>query len=174
MKLLVRISTLFLLCALCTVAVAETYKIGFVNVDRAVKKSPQYAATSKALEEEFSRRNKELIDQQKQLKKLEDKLALDSAIMSDTEVRHLESDIRSRRRSLNNFREEFREDRNLRNNEELNKLLRKFSEVVIQVGKEESVDLILNQESVIYFNSRIDLTGTVLEKMKSIHKASTK
>ncbi len=126
------------------------------------------------MEEEFSRRNKELIDQQKQLKKLEDKLALDSAIMSDTEVRHLESDIRSRRRSLNNFREEFREDRNLRNNEELNKLLRKFSEVVIQVGKEESVDLILNQESVIYFNSRIDLTGTVLEKMKSIHKASTK
>ncbi len=174
MNIFVRISALLLLLVVCGAVAAESYKIGFVNVDRAVKKSPQYADTSKRLEEEFSRRNEELIGRQKQLKKLEDKLARDGAIMSDSESRNLESDIRSRRRQLNNFREEFREDRNLRNNEELNKLLRKFSEVVIQVGKEEDVDLILNQESVIFFNSRIDLTGAVLDKMKALHQASAK
>lgn len=169
-----RIAVLFLLFTVVGAVSAESYKIGFVNVDRAVKKSPQYADTSKALEEEFMRRNEEMIDQQKQLKKLEDKLARDGTVMSDSEVRHLESDIRSRRRQLNSFREEFREDRNLRNNEELSKLLRKFTEVVNQVGKEENVDLILNQESVIFFNSRIDLTGKVLDKMQSLHKASAK
>ncbi|MES9882543.1 MAG: OmpH family outer membrane protein [Sedimenticola sp.] len=174
MNIYTRISTILLLLVVCGAVAAESYKIGFVNVDKAVKESPQYTATSKALEDEFNQRNAELINQKKELKELEDKLSMDGAIMSDSESRHLKSDIRSHSRQLKNFREEFREDRNLRNNEELNKLLRKFSEVVIQVGKEQKVDLILNQESVIFFNSRIDLTGKVLEKMEELHQAAAK
>ncbi len=51
--------------------------------------------------------------------------------------KRLEQDIRSRRRSLNHTRDEYRDDLNLRRNEELGKLLRKISEVVRQVGEEE-------------------------------------
>ena len=136
---------------------AEGIKIGIVNANKIVEQSPQYEAVRKSLEAEFKRRNDDFIAKQKQLKKLEDKLARDSAVMSASEAKRLEKDIRTRRRKLNNTRDEYREDLNLRRNEEFNKLLRKVSEVVHQLGKDENIDLILS-EGVVYANKKIDLT----------------
>ncbi|MES9846317.1 MAG: OmpH family outer membrane protein [Candidatus Sedimenticola sp. 6PFRAG5] len=147
-------------------ASAEELKIGVVNPNKLVEKSPQYDAVRKELETEFKRRNEDLIAKQKQLKKLEDKLTRDSAVMSSSEVKRLEQDIRSRKRQLNNTRDEYREDLNLRRSEEFNKLLRHVSEVVHQVAAEEKLDLVLSQ-GVVYASSRVDLTNRVLDRLKA-------
>ncbi len=154
-------------------ASAAEVKIGVVNPNALVEKSPQYDAVRKDLESEFNRRNQDLIAKQKQLKKLEDKLARDSAVMSASEVKRLEQDIRSRRRQLTRVRDEYREDLNLRRTEEFNKLLKQVSEVVHQVAKEEKFDLILSQ-GVVYASERVDLTDKVLNRLKSQFKAGGK
>lgn len=148
---------------------AEGIKIGIVNANKIVEKSPQYESVRKALEAEFKRRNDDFVAKQKQLKKLEEKLARDSAVMSASEAKRLEKDIRTRRRKLNNTRDEYREDLNLRRNEEFNKLLRKVSEVVHQLGKDENIDLILS-EGVVYASKKIDLTDQVLRRLKAQYK----
>lgn len=150
---------------------AQEYRIGVVNANKIVEQSPQYDDVRKALEAEFKRRNEDLVSKQKQLKQLEEKLARDSAVMSDAEVRRLEQDIRSRRRKLNTTRDEYREDLNLRRNEEFNKLLRQVSEVVHQVGEEEKIDVILS-EGVVYASKRVDLTALVLDRLKAQYKES--
>ena len=152
-------------------AIAQEYRIGVVNANKIVEQSPQYDDVRKSLEAEFKRRNEDLVSKQKQLKQLEEKLARDSAVMSDAEVKRLEQDIRSRRRKLNNTRDEYREDLNLRRNEEFNKLLRQVSEVVHQVGEEEKIDVILS-EGVVYASKRVDLTVTVLDRLKAQYKES--
>lgn len=148
---------------------AEGIKIGVVNANKIVEKSPQYDAVRKSLEAEFKRRNDDFVAKQKQLKKLEEKLSRDSAVMSASEVKRLEKDIRTRRRKLSNTRDEYREDLNLRRNEEFQKLLQKVSEVVHQLGKDENIDLILS-EGVVYASKKIDLTGQVLQRLKSQYK----
>ncbi|MES9870909.1 MAG: OmpH family outer membrane protein, partial [Sedimenticola sp.] len=137
-------------------ASAEGIRIGVVNPNKLVEKSPQYDQVRKELEGEFKRRNEDLIAKQKQLKKLEDKLSRDSAVMSASEVKRLEQDIRSRKRQLKNTRDEYREDLNLRRSEELNKLLRYVTEVVNQVAAEEKLDLVLSQ-GIVYASNRVDL-----------------
>lgn len=148
---------------------AQEFRIGVVNANKIVEESPQYDRVRKALESEFKRRNEDLVSQQKQLKQLEDKLSRDGDVMSAAEVKRLEQDIRSRRRKLNTTSDEYREDLNLRRNEEFNKLLRQVSEVVHQVGEEENIDVILS-EGVVYASKRVDLTAQVLERLKAQFK----
>lgn len=152
---------------------ADSFKIAVVNANKVVEKSPQYDAVRKALETEFKRRNNDLVAKQKQLKKLEEKLARDGAVMSSAEVKRLEQDIRSRRRKVKNAQDEFREDLTLRRNEEVNKLLRKVSEVVRQVGEEEGIDIILS-DGIVYVSKRADMSNKVLERLKTLYKASGK
>lgn len=152
-----------------TGAAAAEIRIGVVDANKIVEKSPQYAAVRKSLENEFKRRNQDLVAKQKRLKTLEEKLARDGAVMSAAEVKRLEKDIRTRRRKLKAASDEYREDLNLRRNEEFNKLLRQVSEVVHQLAKDEKIDLILS-EGVVYASDKINLTEKVLKRLKTQYK----
>jgi len=161
--------TAFILVAVCMLTVlgvgsAWAQKIAYVNTDLVVKKSTQAATIMKSLEAEFKGRNKGLVDKRKHLKRLEDKLAKDRAIMSSDEVKNMEKDIRRRRREINNASAEFREDLNLRRSEELNKLLRKISEVVIKVGKQEKIDIVMSA-GVAYASKSVNITDKVLKQL---------
>ncbi|WP_051301992.1 OmpH family outer membrane protein [Sedimenticola selenatireducens] len=160
-----------LLFSLISVANAADFKVGVVDLNKVMEKSPQAEAISNSLKKEFQARDQDLIAKAKQLKQLEDKLARDAAVMSAEEAKRLENDIRSRRRQLTTSRAEFREDANLRRNEAVNRLLRKVGEVVSQIGEEEKVDVILT-DGVAYFNKRVDLTTKVLQRLEELHKTS--
>ncbi|MCP4996349.1 MAG: OmpH family outer membrane protein [Gammaproteobacteria bacterium] len=151
---------------------AQGISVGVVNANKIMEKSPQYEAVRKALESESTRRNEELSIKSKQLKKLEEKLVRDRGVMTEEEVSRLEQDIRSHRRKLKYALEESREDLSLRRTEEINKLLRKISEVVHQVGEEENIDLILSEGGVVYASSKVDLSKQVLERLEMLYKES--
>lgn len=159
------------LFGLVAIAGAADFKVGVVDLNKVMEKSPQAEAISNSLKKEFQSRDQDLIAKAKQLKQLEDQLTRDAAVMSSEEAKRLENDIRSRRRQLTASRAEFREDANLRRNEAVNRLLRKVGEVVSQIGEEEQVDLILT-DGVAYFNKRVDLTTKVLQRLEELHKAS--
>jgi len=160
------LSALVLTLGLCGVAGAESYKVGYVDATKVFEESPQYEAARESLKAEFTRRENEILAKQKQLKKLEDELARDSAVLGESEAQRLERDILSRRRKLKAQQDEFREDLTLRQNEEFNKLRRQVSEVVQEVGKRENIDLILS-DGVAYHSKRIDISDMVLDRLKA-------
>ncbi len=156
------------ICALSMIAVpgwAEEIKIGFVNVARVLEKAPQAAKAKKKLEQEFSPRDKKLVAQQKELKKLEEKLARDAAVMSESERRKIEREILSKRRELQRAQEEFREDFNIRRNEELAKLQKQVFEAIKALAKEEKYDLLLT-DGVVYASDKVDVTEKVQKKLQ--------
>jgi outer membrane protein len=148
---------------------AETYQIGFVNATKVFEESQQYKEAKDRLQSEFSRREKDLLSSQKQLKQLEEKLQRDGSVMSESEVKRLERDILSRRRKLKNSQTEFREDLNLRQNEEFKKLRTQIREVIQEVGKSEGIDLIVS-DGVVYYSKKIDISDLVLDKLKELKK----
>ena len=156
-----------------TAVLAAEPKVAFVDATRVFEQSPQYEAARKGLENEFTRRDNDLVAKQKQLKKMEEKLARDERVMSESEVKRLKRDILARQRKLKNAQAEFREDFNLRRNEEFNKLRRQVAEVVRAVGKEENIDLIIS-DGVVYFSKRVDISEQVLERLRENFKSSKK
>jgi len=156
-----------------TVAVAAEMKIGFVNAARVLEEAPQADAARTRLEKEFSPRDKKLVDAQKKVRKLEEKLTRDGAIMSETERRKLEREILSQQRELKRGQEEFREDLNIRRNEAFDTLRRRVFEVINDIAKAEKYDLVIS-DGVVYANDRIDITGKVVDQLKKEFAATTK
>jgi outer membrane protein len=154
---------LFLLQTL--VAQGAELKIGFVNTAKILGEAPQSAEASKRLQREFGPREKGLVDAQKALSELEQKLGRDQATMSESQRRNLERDILNQRRDLQRSTEEFRQDVNLRRNEELGKFQRQILEVVNGLAKEEGFDLILNDSAVIFASQQVDVTDKVLKRL---------
>ncbi|MCU7880139.1 MAG: OmpH family outer membrane protein [Candidatus Thiodiazotropha sp. (ex Lucinoma aequizonata)] len=146
---------------------AEEYRIVFVNATKVFEESPQYKKARERLQTEFSRREKDLLVSRKQLKQVEEKLVRDGSVMSESEVTSLERDILNRTRKLKNAQTEFREDLNLRQNEEFKKLRQQVREVIQEVGKKEKIDLILS-DGVVYFSKNIDISELVLEKLRQL------
>lgn len=147
-------------------AIGADIKIGYVNAARLLEESPQAAEVSKRLKQEFSQRETALVTDQKELKRLEDQLIRDGAVMSETERSKLERDVSSLKRNVRRDAGEFREDLNLRRNEEIGKLLEIVQAAIEVIGKEQNYDLIV-YEGIAYASPAIDLTETVLEKLRA-------
>jgi outer membrane protein len=156
-----------------TAAMAADIKIGFVNAAQVLEKAPQADAARKRLEKEFSPRDKKLVGAQKKVRKLEEKLTRDGAIMSESERRKLERDILSQKRELKRAQEEFREDLNIRRNEAFDKLRRRVFEVINDIAKKEKYDLIVS-DGVVYATDRIDITGKVVAQLMQEFAAASK
>lgn len=146
---------------------AAELKIGFVSIAEILKSAPQAESASKRLEKEFAPRQKGLVEAQKSFRKLEEKLSKDGAVMSDSQRRNLEVDIRNQARELKRTSDEFREDFNLRRNEELGKFQKQVLEVINGVAKEEGFDLIVNDGATLYASPQVDVTKKVLGRLTS-------
>ena len=166
-----------LLGVLATVAVmgsvqATELKIGVVNAPKVLEQAPQAEAARKSLEQEFSPRDKAIQASQQELKKLEERLARDGAIMSESERRKLERDIISRKRDLKREREEFTEDLNIRRNEAFEKLRRRVFQVIVNLAKSEKYDLILS-DGVVFASDNVDITDTVIQRLSDEFKSES-
>ena len=102
--------------------VTAEMKIGFVNAIKVMESAPQVERANSRLEKEFAPRQREIVNAQQDIKKIEERLAKDGAIMSETESSKLNRDLRDKKRELKRQQEEFREDYNIRRSEELDKL----------------------------------------------------
>ena len=143
---------------------AQNIKIGYVNAVKVIEKAPQGEAALKKLESEFAPRDKRLVSMQKEIKQLEDDLEKDGLIMTDADRREKERGILIMKRNLRRATQEFREDYNLRRNEELAVLQKIVKKAIVEIAKQEKYDLIVH-EGTIYASSTIDITDKVLEKL---------
>ena len=159
-----------LLCA-SMLSYAQELKLGFVDTAYVLKKAPQAGAARKKLEKEFAPRESKIVDMQKQLKKTEDHVAKNSAVMSEVERKKNERDVLSLQRDIKRAKEEFNEDLNLRRNDELSKLQKVVFDAIVRVAKKESFDLILG-DSVLFANKRVNVTKLVLKQLNEDHVAT--
>ncbi len=148
---------------------AVDYRIAVVDPNRVVEQSPQYEAAGAALQREVEERERMLRQQQDQISALQGRLEREGALMSENEIQLLQNDIRSRTRKIKYARDEFQEDFALRQNELRTKLALQVREVIVEVAKEEKIDLVIS-EGLVYFSPRIDISAQVIDRLKQEFK----
>ena len=144
-------------------ASAAELKIGYVNAVKVIEEAPQGEAALKKLEAEFAPRDKKIVDMQNRLKQLEQDLEKNALLLKDTEHRSREFEILTLKRDLSRATQEFREDYNLRRNEELAALQKIVQKTIAEIAKQENYDLIL--ESAVYAGPRADITDKILKRL---------
>ena len=162
----IRLSAAALLgCGLLSSAFAadNLQKLGFINTERVYMESRQAQGIQKALEKEFSGRQKAL------QKLLNDAENTNRQVVSgklqgaeqDAAVQRLAEIERQYRLQQAKLAEEY----NLRRNEEFAALQQSANRVIVDLAKKEGYDLII--QDAIYVNSRFDITDSVIKALNA-------
>ena len=151
------------LLVLVTPVLAQEFRLGFVSLDRIIKESSPAKAAQAKLEQEFSRREKELQAQGADIKKKAEELERDAPAMSESQRTTRQRQLAEMDRDFQRKRREFQEDLNARRNEELQKVFDAANRVVKQVADAEKYDLILQE--AVYVNAKHDITKKVIDAL---------
>jgi outer membrane protein len=143
-------------------ALAET-KVGFVNTEKLLREAPLSVAAQKKLEREFAARDQELQKLAKQARDLQGQLDKDGVTMSDSERKTKERDLGNLNRELQRQGREFREDLNLRRNEELGQIQERARKAIQEIARAEKFDLIVEQ--AVFVDPRSDITDRVMKAL---------
>ena len=162
-----RYSLILALLLINSHALAEShfYKIGFVNTSRVLKEAPQARRVEELLKAEFEPREAQLKEKRQEILDIEGQLKSIDKSISATTRRKLEREIRLKVSQLKFLEQEFREDQNLRRNEEIRELQQVIAGVLAQLGDSGKYDLILT-EGVSYVSNQIDITAEIIEMLK--------
>ncbi|MEJ2345159.1 MAG: OmpH family outer membrane protein [Gammaproteobacteria bacterium] len=155
-----------------SLAQAQTSKVAFVNIPKLLEKAPQAVAANKRLEKEFEPRNRALLKLRKELRDLEDRLQREGVTMSESQLNRLEADIRNRKREISRTQDDYREDLNIRRNDELRKLQKRVYEAIVELAKKEKYDMVMG-DGVIYASDSVDITDKVLNKLRQEFKSES-
>ena len=144
---------------------AQEFRIGFVSTDRIFKEANTAKAAQAKLEQEFSKREKELVDQGATLKSMADKFEREAPTLSEGQRSTKQKQLVEQDRDFQRKRREFQEDLNSRKNEELQHVLELANKVVKQVAESEKYDLVLQE--AVYVNTKHDITDKVIKVLNS-------
>jgi outer membrane protein len=143
-------------------ALAET-KIGFVNTEKLLREAPLSVAAQKKLEREFAARQQDLQKLAKQARELQAQLDKDGVTMSDTERKNKERELGNHSRELQRQEREFREDLNLRRNEELGQIQERARKTIQEIARAEKFDIIIEQ--AVFVDAKSDITDRVMKAL---------
>ena len=164
-KLSTRVAGVLLLAALSVPAFAQgsEYKIGFINSERLFREAAPAKRAQQKLEKEFAGRDAEIQKLSKQIRDLQALLEKDGVTMAESDRRNKERDLANMSRDLQRMPREFREDLNLRRNEDLTAVQERANKVIQQIAVDEKFDLIIQE--VVYASPRIDITDRVIKAL---------
>ncbi|MDR0439451.1 MAG: OmpH family outer membrane protein [Candidatus Accumulibacter sp.] len=144
-------------------AAQASVKIGYVNTQRIFRDAPAAIAAAKKIESEFSRRDQDLQNMARQLQGMQDTLEKNAVTMSDSDRRAREKELNDLSREFQRKQREFREDLNLRQNEENMAIIEKADQAIKQIAENEKFDLIV--QDVVWANPKLDITEKIIEAL---------
>lgn len=146
-------------------AAAQDLRIGFVNLERILRDSNSAKTAQTKLEQEFSRREKEVQALAAQLKSASEKFEREAPTLPEGQRTARQRQLVEQDRDFQRKQREFQEDLNTRKNEELQSVLERANRVIRQVAEAEKFDLVIQE--AVYINPKHDITDKVLSGLNN-------
>jgi len=148
-----------------SVAQAQDFKMGFVNTERIFREAASAKQAQAKLEQEFSRREKELLDAGNTLKAASEKFEKEAPTLSESQRNNRQKQLVEQDRDFQRKRREFQEDLNARKNEEQQVVVERANRAVKQVAEAEKYDVIFQE--AVYINPKHDITDKVIKALNA-------
>lgn len=148
-----------------SLAQAQEFKMGFVNTERIFREAASAKQAQAKLEQEFSKREKELVDTGNALKAASEKLEREAPTLSESQRNARQKQLVEQDRDFQRKRREFQEDLNARKNEEQQVVVERANRAVKQVAESEKYDVIFQE--AVYVNPKHDITDKVIKALNA-------
>ena len=144
---------------------AQEFKIGFVNTDRIFREAATAKSAQAKLEQEFSKREKDLVDLGNTIKTASDKFEREAPTLSESQRNTRQKQLMDQDREFQRKRREFQEDLNTRKNEEQQVVIERANRAVKVVAEAEKYDVIFQE--AVYINPKHDITDKVIKSLNT-------
>ena len=144
---------------------AQDFRVGIVNLDRIFREANSAKAAQVKLEQEFTKREKEIADLGGQIKTQSEKLERDASTLSESQRSTRQRQLVDQDREFQRKRREFQEDLNSRKNEELQLVIERANKVVKSLAEAEKYDL--SVQEAVYVNPKHDITDKVIKALNA-------
>ena len=146
-------------------ALAQEFKIGIVNLDRIVREAAPAKAAQTKLEQEFTKREKDLADLGNQIKTASERLEREAPTLPESQRATRQKQLVDQDRDFQRKRKDFQEDLNNRKNEELQIIIERANRAVKALAETEKFDLIIQE--AVYINPKHDITEKVIRQLNA-------
>lgn len=147
---------------------AQDTKIGVLNALQALFNSDAARIVQEELEQEFSVDEARAQDLTEQLTALQEEYQQNEAVMSEEEIRRMNSNAQDLQVQLQLIQERVQQALQAKNQEFLQSKQEDLAAAVTDVVAEGGYDLILNVDSAPYFAPVLDITAKVTAKLNEI------
>ncbi|MCB8747740.1 OmpH family outer membrane protein [Rhodoferax sp. U2-2l] len=148
---------------LCLSVQAQDIKIGFVSTDRVLKEAAAAKAAQTKLEQEFSKREKDLTDMGAGIKSAADNFEREAPTLPEAQRVTRQKQLLDQDRDFQRKRREFQEDLNARKNEELQQVIQRANKAIKDIAVAEKYDIIF--QDAVYVNPKHDMTDKVIKAL---------
>jgi outer membrane protein len=146
-------------------AQAQDIKLGFVNTERIFREAATAKQAQAKLEQEFSRREKELVDNGNSLKQASERFEREAPTLAESQRTARQKQLLDQDREFQRKRREFQEDLNARKNEEQQIVVERANRAVKQVAESEKYDVIFQE--AVYIHPKHDITDKVIRALNA-------
>ncbi len=147
---------------------AADLKIAVVDVRAGVMQSTAAKLKMEKLKPEFAKEEAEIMALRDELKKLEERIKKDGAVMSAEEKRKLEKEFVEKGNELKFKGQQFQQSSQSEAQEVFKSLLPKFQEALKSIVEANKYDVVLHREAAIFVKPEYEITEQVMKKMDSM------
>ncbi len=145
---------------------AAELKVGVVNLDEVLQKSPLAIQLNTKISTDFQARQDQVNTAQRNLQDTVDKLTYTSYKLSPQERTDLQNKINAQRVDLDKMATSLQKDLAAAQNQGVQTLLGKLNTIVQKIAKDGQYDMITSTANILYLNNSINITQQVIDQLK--------
>jgi outer membrane protein len=165
------LSMMLALVILARPAFAADFKIGIVDLQRALNESSSGKKAKEQFKGEFEKMQNGLKSEKDALDRLKEDLDKKSAVLNDDQRKTKMEDFERRRRDLRRKLEDADAELRKKDQELTGSILKDLAVVIQEIGEREGYTVILenSSSSVLYGSKSIDITDSVIKAFDAKH-----
>jgi len=145
--------------------VGPVIKIGIIDGKRIFDEHPDSKKATALLKKELEEKQKEIDARSEEIRKLEKELN-SNLLLSDDERAKKETEINEKKRAVVKYSQEAEEYLSHKEEELTKEITQKVYLFIEEIAKEKGINLIIENNYVLYADDNLDITEDVIEKMK--------
>jgi outer membrane protein len=162
---------LAMMLAVAAPALADSYRIGVLHVERILQRSAAAKAAHDRIEREFKPRDDAITKKEEALRTAQAQYEKQRQGLAQDERASRESSLDLQARDIARLRQQFKEDLRARQFEELDKLKGRLDKVLTSYAKANNYDLIL--QDALWVGKSVDITDDVVKALNASVSGTT-
>jgi outer membrane protein len=158
-------ATLFAVCSLrATSALAEDVKIGYVDLQRALNETEDGRKAKANLKKIFDQKQKELDEQQEEVKKGIEDLDKKRTLLPPDKVREKEAELQARLQKVQQTYMRHQQDLSSKEQEATAKIFERMNRIIAKIAVAENFSMIFDRQGVVFAKPHLDLTNDLIRR----------